>query len=151
MYFVFLWTTDVCRCNLDIRRPTYTNLNWLQLETISYLAASLRCDGGLNGGIIEFQTNSVVVVHLVHCSYTLIISAEKAYHKQLSVVEAVMSPFEADLKMVKAHPHHGRSMTCCPGWVPHVPLEAFLCLEPHKRATWSPQTAQTHGRLVCGI
>ena len=63
-------------------------------------------------GIIESQTNSVVM-HFVHCSCTPVISADKAYHKQQSVVEVVMSTFEPNLKMVKAHPHHGRSMTCC--------------------------------------
>ena len=80
----------------------------------------VRADHLFSGGVsllrrrpgIEFQTNSLFM-HFVHCSFTLVISADKAYHKQLSVVEIVMSTSEPDLKMVKAHPHHGRSMTCC--------------------------------------
>merc|ERR1712058_202202 len=46
---------DICRRNLDIERPTYTNLNRLVAQCISSLTASLRFDGALNVDI----TNSV--------------------------------------------------------------------------------------------
>jgi len=36
---------DICRRNLDIERPTYTNLNRLLGQVISSLTASLRFDG----------------------------------------------------------------------------------------------------------
>merc|ERR1719337_89025 len=39
---------DICRRNLDIERPTYTNLNRLLAQVISSLTASLRFDGALN-------------------------------------------------------------------------------------------------------
>ena len=48
---------DVCRRNLDIERPTYTNLNRLIAQVVSSLTASLRFDGALNVDISEFQTN----------------------------------------------------------------------------------------------
>ena len=50
---------DICRQNLDIERPTYTNLNRLLAQVISSLTASLRFDGALNVDITEFQTNLV--------------------------------------------------------------------------------------------
>ena len=50
---------DVCRRNLDIERPTYTNLNRLVAQVCSSLTASLRFDGALNVDITEFQTNLV--------------------------------------------------------------------------------------------
>jgi tubulin alpha len=50
---------DVCRRNLDIERPTYTNLNRLIGQVVSSLTASLRFDGALNVDISEFQTNLV--------------------------------------------------------------------------------------------
>mgnify|MGYP001993364585 CR=1 FL=1 len=50
---------DICRRNLDIERPTYTNLNRLIAQVISSLTASLRFDGALNVDITEFQTNLV--------------------------------------------------------------------------------------------
>ena len=49
---------DICRRNLDIERPTYTNLNRLLAQIISSLTASLRFDGALNVDITEFQTTS---------------------------------------------------------------------------------------------
>merc|ERR1711939_108644 len=50
---------DICRRNLDIERPTYTNLNRLIAQVISSLTASLRFDGALNVDVTEFQTNLV--------------------------------------------------------------------------------------------
>ena len=36
---------DICRKNLDIERPTYTNLNRLISQVVSSITASLRFDG----------------------------------------------------------------------------------------------------------
>eukprot|EP00450_Noctiluca_scintillans_P000298 CAMPEP_0194500160 /NCGR_PEP_ID=MMETSP0253-20130528/16705_1 /TAXON_ID=2966 /ORGANISM="Noctiluca scintillans" /LENGTH=54 /DNA_ID=CAMNT_0039341975 /DNA_START=1 /DNA_END=161 /DNA_ORIENTATION=- len=47
------------------------------------------------------------------CSYAPIISAEKAYHEQLSVAEITMSVFEPASMMVKCDPRHGKYMACC--------------------------------------
>jgi tubulin alpha len=50
---------DICRRNLDIERPTYTNLNRLIAQVVSSITASLRFDGSLNVDLTEFQTNLV--------------------------------------------------------------------------------------------
>merc|ERR1712136_427115 len=99
---------DICRRNLDIERPTYTNLNRLLAQIISSLTASLRFDGALNVDVTEFQTNLVPYprIHFMLCSYAPIISAEKAYHEQLSVAEITMSVFEPASMMVKCDPRH---------------------------------------------
>ncbi|KAH8098145.1 hypothetical protein JL720_1073 [Aureococcus anophagefferens] len=105
---------DVCRRNLDIERPTYTNLNRLFAQVASSLAA-LRFDGALNVDITEFQTNLVPYprIHFMLTSYAPVISAEKAYHEQLSVAEITNSVFEPAGMMTKCDPRHGKYMACC--------------------------------------
>merc|ERR1712136_104541 len=63
----------------------------------------------------EFQTNLVPYprIHFMLCSYAPIISAEKAYHEQLSVAEITISVFEPASMMVKCDPRHGKYMACC--------------------------------------
>ena len=106
---------DLCRRNLDIERPTYTNLNRLLAQIISSLTASLRFDGALNVDITEFQTNLVPYprIHFMLSSYAPVISAEKAYHEQLSVAEITMSVFEPGPMYVQCDPRHGQYMACC--------------------------------------
>merc|ERR1719337_815885 len=106
---------DICRRNLDIERPTYTNLNRLTAQIISSLTASLRFDGALNVDITEFQTNLVPYprIHLAIASFAPIISAEKAYHEQLSVSEITNAVFEPASMLVKVDPRHGKYMACC--------------------------------------
>ena len=50
---------SVTRTNLEITRPTYTNLNRLIAQIISSITASLRFEGALNVDLNEFQTNLV--------------------------------------------------------------------------------------------
>ncbi|EDV48157.1 tubulin alpha-3 chain [Drosophila suzukii] len=106
---------DICRRNLDIERPTYTNLNRLIGQIVSSITASLRFDGALNVDLTEFQTNLVPYprIHFPLVTYAPVISAEKAYHEQLSVAEITNACFEPANQMVKVDPRHGKYMACC--------------------------------------
>ncbi|CAI9770051.1 unnamed protein product [Fraxinus pennsylvanica] len=86
----------------------YTNLNRLISQVISSLTASLRFDGALNVDVTEFQTNLVPYprIHFMLSSYAPVISAEKAYHEQLSVAEITNSAFEPSSMMAKCDPRH---------------------------------------------
>ena len=70
---------DICRRNLDIERPTYTNLNRLIGQIVSSITASLRFDGALNVDLTEFQTNLVPYprIHFPLATYAPVIGTEK--------------------------------------------------------------------------
>ena len=106
---------DVCRRNLDIERPTYTNVNRILAQVVSSLTASLRFDGAINVDLTEFQTNLVPFpkIHFPLATYAPIISAEKAYHEQLTTSEITTALFEPANQLVKVDPRHGKYMACC--------------------------------------
>uniref|UniRef100_A0A1I8FP82 Tubulin alpha chain n=1 Tax=Macrostomum lignano TaxID=282301 RepID=A0A1I8FP82_9PLAT len=101
---------DICRRNLDIERPTYTNLNRLIGQIVSSITASLRFDGALNVDLTEFQTNLVPYprIHFPLATYA------PAYHEAaVAWPRSTNACFEPANQMVKCDPRHGKYMACC--------------------------------------
>jgi len=106
---------DVCRTNLDVPRPSYTNLNRLISQVVSSLTASLRFEGSLNVDINEFQVNLVPHprIHFLTTSYAPLVSKSRAVHQQHSVQEITTAAFEPANTFVKCDPRKGKYMACC--------------------------------------
>jgi len=77
---------DICQKKLDLKKPSYVNLNYLIAKVVSSMTAALRFDGELNVDMNEFQTNLVPFprLHFMTTSLAPVISEEKASHEQYS-------------------------------------------------------------------
>ena len=106
---------DMCKRNLDIPRPSFSNLNNLIAQVVSSVTASLRFDGSLNVDLNEFQTNLVPYprIHFPLVSYSPVLTKSKAFHESNSVSEITNACFEPGNQMVKCDPRDGKYMATC--------------------------------------
>nr|UFX34161.1 tubulin alpha [Henosepilachna vigintioctomaculata] len=106
---------DILARNLDVSRPTYTNINRLLGQVISTITASLRFAGAVNVDLLEFQTNLIPYprIHFPLITYAPFISAEKAYHETLTTAQLTNSCFEPANQMIKCDPRKGKYISCC--------------------------------------
>merc|ERR1712187_865015 len=74
---------DICQKKLDIKRPSYTNLNNIICKVVSSMTAAIRFDGELNVDMNEFQTNLVPFprLHFMTTSLAPVIAKSKADHE----------------------------------------------------------------------
>jgi len=71
---------EICQKKLDIKKPSYANLNRIVSKVVSSMTAALRFDGELNVDMNEFQTNLVPFprLHFMTTSLAPVISKTKA-------------------------------------------------------------------------
>jgi len=106
---------DICKNNLKIKRPKYSDLNQLTAQVISALTCSLRFNGTLNVDMNEFQVNLVPYprIHFMLCSYSPIHSQEVAFSEKSTVKQITTQAFEPENMMCKIDPRNGKYMATC--------------------------------------
>jgi len=93
----------ICQKQLDIERPSYSDLNILISKVISSMTASLRFDGELNVDLGEFQTNLVPFprLHFMTTSLAPVISKKKSTHEAQTIREITDHSFQPQNMLVK--------------------------------------------------
>ncbi|XP_012281440.1 tubulin alpha chain [Orussus abietinus] len=138
---------DICARNLDVGRPTYTNLNRLLAQVISSVTSSLRFEGAMNVTLDEYLTNLVPYprIHFPLVSYSPITTPRKAMSSAMSINQITYECFEPANQMVKCDPRRGAYISCCLMYRGDVnPNEANKTIQALKGkssikfAEWSP-------------
>jgi tubulin alpha len=93
---------DICKKQLDIDRPSYSDLNIVIAKVVSSMTAALRFDGELNVDLGEFQTNLVPFprLHFMTTSLAPVINKEKKGHEAQTVREITDSCFQKQNMLV---------------------------------------------------
>ena len=105
----------ICKDNLQVERPAYSNLNRLICQNVSSITSSLRFPGQLNVDLSEFEVNLVPFpkIHYPLSSYSPIISRDRAATSQFSVREITTECFEPSNHMIMCNPRLHRYLSCC--------------------------------------
>ena len=106
---------DICRKNLKIGRPSYSNLNRVIAQTVSSITASLRFEGQLNVDLNEFQTNLVPFprIHFPLTSFAPLVDRASMQHQSNSTFELTNACFQESNQLVKCNTKNGKYMACC--------------------------------------
>jgi len=106
---------EACTRNLDVSRPTYTNINRLIAQVVSGVTSSFRFPGSMNVDLNEFKTNLVPYprIHFPLIAYAPMLSFHSASHETYSPQQLVASCFEQSNRMVKCDSNDGKYMSCC--------------------------------------
>jgi len=93
----------IAQKQLDIKRPSYLQLNMVIAKVVSSMTAALRFDGEANVDLGEFQTNLVPFprLHFMTTALAPVISNDKASHEAQTVREITDTCFQPKNMLVK--------------------------------------------------
>mmetsp|Transcript_5822 Transcript_5822/g.10387 ORF Transcript_5822/g.10387 Transcript_5822/m.10387 type:complete len:445 (-) Transcript_5822:32-1366(-) len=106
---------DISRHKLNIKSPSYSNLNHLVAQVVSSLTASFRFESSFNAGLTEFQSNLVPFPRycFLLSSYSPFIPAGRVLHVDPSASELAINAFDPSNMMAKCNPGQGKYFSIC--------------------------------------
>ena len=142
---------ELCQRNLDIRNPSYDNLNRMIAKVVSSMTASLRFDGELNADLDAFQTNMGMFprLHFMIASMSPMTTEKKKETTTRNDVQSITNQcFDAHNFFVKISdfdPEEDKYMTISVNYrgsvSPKEAIEAVQSIKKNKQATiveWVP-------------
>jgi tubulin beta len=105
---------DICFRTLDLKNPSYSDLNGLIASAIIGTTCSLRFPGQLNCDLRKLAVNMVPFprLHFFLVGFAPITSKGSIDFRVLTVKELTSQAFDARNMMCAADPRHGRYLTC---------------------------------------
>ncbi|CAD8130497.1 unnamed protein product [Paramecium sonneborni] len=105
---------DICKNNLEIETPKYSNLNKIIAQVISSITTPMRFGESYCNDINDLQTSMIQfpILKFLNSSYAPIISNQKLNHKQLSILEITKLTFQTEYMMAKCDPRQGKYLSC---------------------------------------
>lgn len=87
---------DNIKRNLDLKRPTFANINRIIAQIISSVTAPMRFDGDLNGDLTAYRTNLVPypAIHFPVISYSPLVPIGKTGHDSNTIENITKAVFE---------------------------------------------------------
>jgi tubulin alpha len=106
---------EICQKWLDIKRPSYDNLNRIICKVVSSMTASLRFEGELNVDLNEFQTNLVPFprLHFMTTSLAPVTTPKKMETAKIdlqAITESCFSPANFLVKIADFDPEEDKYM-----------------------------------------
>ena len=106
---------NICRNNLKVLQPGYTNVNYLMAQCVSSLTTGLRF-----GGIRKRDLNDIISklvpyprIHYATASYAPVTSTKQINEDHMSVRDITGACFDPSNQMLKCDPTLGKYMACC--------------------------------------
>ena len=105
---------DICFRTLDLKNPSYKDLNLLIANAITGTTCSLRFPGQLNCDLRKLAVNMVPFprLHFFLVGFAPLTSSQSQNYRVLNVPELTAQAFDAKNMMCAADPRHGRYLTC---------------------------------------
>ncbi|KAH9032214.1 alpha tubulin [Lactarius hengduanensis] len=110
----FMAIFGICKKQLGISQPSFTNLNRLIAQVVSSITVSLRFAGSLNVDLNEFQTNLVPFprIHFPLATLSPIVPVDRVQHEMNDVSAITNACFQRGSQMINCDPVEGKYMAC---------------------------------------